>query len=566
MSPVEQIKERLSLVDVVSQYVKLTKAGKHHKGLSPFTKEKTPSFYVSPDRGLYHCFSTGKGGDIFTFVEEMEGVDFQGALKILAERAGVELKYESQSLRDKRSRLYAVLKDAKLFYQDVLSKESGVLKYLNSRGINEKSIKNFELGYAPDNWDSLTKKLTGLGYTKEELEKSGLSKSREGKDSQYDIFRNRIVFPINDASRRTVGFSGRIFPDREKKDREGAKYLNTPETELFIKSRILYGYDKAKQSIRKHNFSILVEGQMDVVMSHQAGYTNTVAVSGTAFSEYHLNLLKRLSKNLLMAFDADDAGIASSGKSAALALLNRMDVKVSKLEEGIDPADLIKKNPEDWKKAIRNSTHIVEFYLDVIESKEKDLRKRGLKAHELIIPLLAQIENRIDQAHFISLVASRLKSPEDVIWDEVKKIKYESVVSEETKPQITEESRENQIIKELLGILLWQKNSKERCVDCDKFEKELKRTIGDNIVNYSLKNPDKHNELIFLAEVIYNSRKDIENDIVELFNEFKKYSVKRELIEITKSLQEAEKAGDNDKIKKLFNRSMKLSKRLASFE
>jgi DNA primase len=313
VNQVSEIKYRLNIVDVVSPYLKLTKAGKNYKGLSPFKKEKTPSFFVSPERNTYYCFSTQKGGDAFTFIQEMEGVDFRGALKVLAEKAGIELTPENPETRKKTDRLFAILEDAARFFEATYAKNDEAQKYLAGRGLLPKSAKEWRIGYAPNDWRVLREHLLKAGFTDFELGEVGLTKkSDDGASSRepYDRFRGRIMFPITDTSDRVVAFSGRLFPD----DGSGKapKYLNSPETPLFNKGAILYGYSKAKNAIRRYNFSIMVEGQMDLVMSHQGGFPNTVAVSGTGLTDQHLELLARLSKNVIMAFDADSAGIASA--------------------------------------------------------------------------------------------------------------------------------------------------------------------------------------------------------------------------------------------------------------
>ncbi len=539
MSQVEQIKERLNIVDVVSQYIKLQRAGKNYKGLSPFNKEKTPSFYVSTDRGLYHCFSSGKGGDIFTFVQEMEGVDFQGALKILAERAGVELVYEDKGKRDERSRLYDLLEKAKNVYRKNLSLTE--VDYLYSRGLNDESIEKWEIGYAKSGWRNLYEMFQKC---EQDLFKSGLIKKSE-KGSYYDVFRSRIMFPLWDPSGRVVAFSGRIFPD----DGESAKYLNSPETELFSKSRILYGYDKAKQSIRKHNFSILVEGQMDVVMSHQAGYTNTIAVSGTALTLDHLSLIQRLSNNVVMAFDADRAGIQSAGKSAMLALQKGMDVKVASLPMGVDPADCIKESADTWKQAVRNAKHIVEFYLNILSTEESDKRTLQLKVHEIVLPFVSAIVNKMDRAHFVSLIASRLGIPEESILHELQKVGTKTVATPLKKSvQHKPSSRRSAISKGLCGVYLWQKSITDAAIDVMKLEKDIMDIVGKELFSKLLENKSIHNKLIFYAEIAYGEADDLQKEVCHLLTDLTQEYLKQELQSLTKQIKEAESKGENTEV------------------
>ncbi len=280
MDTVEQIKAKLSILDVVSPYVKLTKSGRNYKGLSPFNKEKTPSFYVNVERGTYYCFSSGQGGDQFEFIQKMEGVDFKGALKILAEKAGVEIVYQgggaSKQDKDKRDRLYEAMARAEALYTAGLLEGKGIegsaYAYALSRGLSEDTIRTWNLGYAPDAWRMVLEKLNEAGFTNAELVAAGLVKEAdEKKGTWYDRFRKRLMFPIRDSAGRTVAFTGRALDPNDQ-----AKYLNSPETELYKKSEILFGMDKAKDAIRTRGFALLVEGQMDLLHLHQIGFTNKV--------------------------------------------------------------------------------------------------------------------------------------------------------------------------------------------------------------------------------------------------------------------------------------------------
>ena len=261
-STVDQIKQRLSIVDVISQYARLTRAGANFKARCPFHHEKTPSFMVSPDRGTYHCFGCGVGGDIFTFVQEIEGVDFKGALKILAEKAGVLLVYDKKEY-DAGDRLYVALEEAAKVYEKNLTEAHPAYAYLKKRGLTDETIRSFRLGYVADEWRTLTAHLRAKKFTDKEIEAAGLAKRTE--KGLYDRFRSRIIFSLFDPAGRPVGFSGRIFAEKGEPPMDAAKYINSPETSLYNKSRLLYGYDRAKQHIRKFNFSILVEGQMDLL-------------------------------------------------------------------------------------------------------------------------------------------------------------------------------------------------------------------------------------------------------------------------------------------------------------
>ncbi len=423
---VQQIKDRLSILDVISPYVELHRAGKNFKGKSPFTAEKTPSFYVSPDRGMYYCFSTSQGGDMFTFVQAMEGVDFKEALKILAQKAGVELVAEDPKKKTERERWYAALHDAASYYVEQLEKTPAAIEYLENRGVTKQTLQKWQIGFAPGppqhGWRMVKDALEKKNYTKDELFRVGLIKSTEGGKEPFDVFRDRIMFPLFDQNGKVVAFSGRIL----SKDSDAPKYVNSPETELYKKSELLFGYDKARQGIRQLNFSLIVEGQFDVVMAHQAGYNNTVAVSGTALTLHHVQLLERLSDRVVLALDADRAGIAAMKRAADLMLRRGIDVKVAEMPLGKDPADIIRENADEFKKIVGKSVHVIEFLLHVLTREESDERALKRRARAEILPFLLLLPDRIDQEHFISVVATGIHSTTEAVRFEVERLREET--------------------------------------------------------------------------------------------------------------------------------------------
>jgi DNA primase len=402
---VAKIKDKLSIVDVITPYVKLTRSGKYMRGLSPFAKEKTPSFFVSPERGSYFCFSTSQGGDAFTFIEKMEGVDFMGAMKILAEKAGVEISNERGPDRGKTERLRDAMSQAVQYFQRGLTSESAAYKYAVSRGLTVETIKTWELGFAPDAWRGLLDDLAGEGsqtrFTNAELIAAGLVKEADGRaGTWYDRFRNRLMFPIRDTAGRTVAFTGRALAADDQ-----AKYLNSPETELFKKHEVLFGMDRAKDSIRTRGFAVLVEGQFDLLLLHQIGFANTIALSGTALSTQHLTLIKRYADNLMLCLDADRAGLAASAKNAQVALASGMRVKAVRLPSGKDPADLASSDPKDFSKRVADAQPIVEFFLSVLAESEKDAHKLVLEAEKTVLPLIAAIQSPLEREHFVGATA-----------------------------------------------------------------------------------------------------------------------------------------------------------------
>lgn len=377
----ETIKDKLSILDVVGSYVTLEKAGKTWKGKSPFTNEKTPSFFVSPEKGFFYCFSSGKGGDIFTFIQEIERVDFKEALTILAEKAGVDLGSQEGGSID--TQLYKILDDATKWYEVNLRKNKEAVSYLLERGLTKETIVKFRIGFAQDSWSDIYDYLKKKGYNDHDIELCGLTVKKD-KGGYYDRFRSRIMFPIMDARGRVVGFSGRIFSDNP--DEKGAKYVNSPEGPLFDKSKLLYGYHSAKSEISKQQACILVEGQFDVLMAQQAGSTHTVAVSGTGLTDDHISLIKRFANTLLLCFDSDSAGIKATKRSVLKAYEHGLKVKVVILPLGQDPADVIKSAVTKWELALSDAQDYIDYRLELFSKQHPEAsfeEKHALVTKEL---------------------------------------------------------------------------------------------------------------------------------------------------------------------------------------
>ncbi len=437
-TPVDRIKERLTIEEVVGSYVKLENAGKNFKARCPFHNEKTPSFYVSPDRNSFYCFGCGAKGDIFSFVEQFEGLDFMGALKLLADRAGVPLVFEKTETKSEKERLYTILEDATKFFEEGLRMNTEAQEYLKKRGISSETIRNFRIGYVPADWRLLYTHLVAKKFSDNEIEKAGLAKRVEQKEKGfYDRFRGRVMFPIADSSGRIIAFSGRILVD----DGKSAKYLNSPDTILFNKSTVLYGIDKAKQDIRTKNYTILVEGQMDLVLSHQARIKNTVAVSGTALADTlttrenavnNLGIVRRLSPNIILAFDSDAAGRKAAMRSAGIALSLGMDVKIADLPEGKDPADLVLANVEDWKNVLRTAKPVVEFQIDGVlkeaSAHKLDPRKIPTLLRERVLPFILTLDGAMEKAHFVKMIHEKTGLSEDSVRTDLKKLEATQTV------------------------------------------------------------------------------------------------------------------------------------------
>jgi DNA primase len=426
---VEEIRNKLNVVDVVGSYIKLTKTGINYRGVCPFHKEKSPSFFVSPTRQMWHCFGCGLGHSVFDFVMKIEGIEFGDALRILAKKAGVELKRENIQLKTERQRLYEICDLSCSFFEKQLEASQigkEAKEYLLKRGITNESIIKWRLGYSPDTWNSLSDFLVGKGYSRQEIVRAGLAVEKENKNDSYDRFRGRIIFPIFDANSQVVGFGARVF--KVANEKEVAKYINTPQTLLYDKSNILYGLHDAKLSARKNNQIVLTEGYTDTIMCHQAGFENTVATSGTALTQQHLEILKRYTDNLILAFDMDTAGENATKRGIDLAQEKGFNIKVIETYGAKDPADIILEDPLKWQEVLDKVKSIMDYYFDSAFVKNDKTKPEGKKEiAKIILPAIKRLQNKIEQSHWVSKLAGKLGTSEAVILEELGKVKIVSV-------------------------------------------------------------------------------------------------------------------------------------------
>lgn len=410
LTPVEEIKSRLDIVELINEYIQVKPAGTSFKAKCPFHNEKTPSFMVSRERGTWHCFGCGRGGDMFSFVEEMEGMDFPETLRLLAKRAGVQLKEYDPKAQSQKTRLIDLLRWVTRYYQEVLKKssEAGVARdYLKKRGLEPETIEDFQIGYAPNGWDTTYQALRKKGFSEDDIFQAGLTIKKDRGAGYYDRFRGRIMFPVTDVHGTVVGFSGRILDAVvDPKGPPPAKYINSPQTIVYNKSHILFSLDKAKQAIKKAERAVLVEGQMDCVTSHQAGVANVVASSGTALTVDQVNLLKRFSPNLVLSFDRDAAGAQAALRGVDQALQAQMNVFVVRLPVGKDPDDVIRQDTNAWVKAIADAQPYLEYMFDEALM-NRDLSKvQDKKAvAKFLLPILAKVAEPVEQAHYLQRLA-----------------------------------------------------------------------------------------------------------------------------------------------------------------
>lgn len=419
MDAVAEIKSRINIEDVVSEYVQLKRSGRNFKGLSPFTNEKSPSFMVSPEKQIWHDFSSGKGGDIFSFIQEVEGLDFKGALELLARKAGVDLddfrtKNNSESSQKNfKDRLYRAIETAVSYYQVQLTKNNTALKYLREKRSYEKqTLIDFRFGYSPESGTALYNFLTSRGFTDEELLKAGLVTKR-GLELR-DMFRGRIMIPLLDAQGRPVGFTARQLKDNNN----SPKYINTPATILYDKGRQVFGLSQAKEAIRKSGFVVVVEGNLDVVASHQAGIKQVVASAGTALTTYHLKSLQRFTGDVRLCFDEDRAGQEALERSIPLAQSLGIELGIISIPSGKDPDELIRKDSKSWQKIIEQSQYMVDWMIEKVASNEDLTTAQGKRQFSAkVMALVKLLKDPIEQEHYLKLIAKRTNTSYETIKD-----------------------------------------------------------------------------------------------------------------------------------------------------
>jgi DNA primase len=407
MEAKEEIRARINIEDVIGEYVQLKRAGRNYKGLSPFSNEKTPSFMVSPDKHIWHDFSSNKGGDVFAFVMEVEGIDFRAALELLARKAGVDLsQFDSKvnkGLSQKKERLYQALDLAAKFYQQSMVRTPKAVEYVfKKRGLSKEVVQQFRIGYSPVN-DELLRALLKRSFSEQDLRDAGLVVTRRGRPS--DMFRGRMMVPLADRNGRIVGFTARLIDDQPN----APKYINTPQTILYDKGRQVFGLHLAKEAIRRVGYVVIVEGNLDVVSSHQAGIPQVVAAAGTALTEDHLRSLSRLTNDIRLSFDRDKAGIAATERAIGIASKLGLHLSIITTPDGYkDPDEVIQADPKLWLEAIEKPQDAVEWLLDDYATRYDLATAEGKRvATTKALELVSQLQDPVEQEHYMKLVAAR---------------------------------------------------------------------------------------------------------------------------------------------------------------
>lgn len=532
----EEIKARLAVEDVVGQYIELRRAGRTLKGRSPWGVDKTPSFMVSPEKGIWHDFSANKGGDIFTFVMEVEGISFREALEKLASQAGVELKKYNggdAQVTKKKARMREALELATKYYQVALTKNRPVCEYVfYKRNMNKATVKEFRIGYSPKTGTALKEFLTKRGYSKEELDGAGLL-NRFGND----MFKGRMMVPFIDTNGQVIGYTARVL------DKTEPKYLNTSDTILFNKSRYIFGLYQAKEAIRRSGFVVIVEGNMDVISSHQAGVKQTVATSGTAMTEQHLKILSRLTSDVRLAYDGDDAGVNATER--AIGLASNLGINLSVISDyhgAKDPDELIQQDSKLWQDAVTNCRPAMDWILDKYEEKLDLMSAQGKKEYsDVAMKMINSIVDPVVKKHYEQVVAKRLDvTVEDLVAKKVEKTSIKRLKQVKTKAQNANKIK--MLEDALVSIMLFGGEAGEG-INLEVPEDETKL---------------EELELVYEAKYKDMSPSELKNDVKEMMRVYKKEVSAQKIEELTAELLKYE--DDEEKSKEILREIQKLQK------
>lgn len=624
----EEIKSRLDIVEFIQQFVRLEKSGVNWRANCPFHQERTPSFFVSKARQRWHCFGgCGEGGDIFSFLMKIEGLEFPEALATLAKRAGVEITREDPRIQSERNRAYAICEAAAEWFAGELQKSVAAGEYLRGRGLAEKTIADFRIGWAPDGWRNLLEHLTAKGFKPDDIERAGLVIKSDKQSSTtnyslqtanyYDRFRSRIIFPISDANGRVIAFGGRIFSetdvsaqthadDTQKNAEEGlrdsalsqrnsaaavataAKYINSPQTPIYDKSRTLYAFDRAKQSIREKNSCVLVEGYMDAVMSHQAGVINAVAVSGTALTDHQLRAIRRLTDTVISSFDSDSAGEKAAKRSLDLAAghdFKRL-VAVIPSSEGKDPADIVVKNPSRWEDIVTGARPVMDYYFETAHANYDAKNPDGKKAIAgEFVPHIAMLANEIEKSHWVRRLADTLSVSEDSVWKEVEKSGQNQsqnaagAVFADDPAKTRERGRIAELEARLVGALLLWPEKAALLVGTPAMGKEFFSSAFHGALFEALKEgkpvgvgasvtsgqgtEGAMQDLMLRAEVAFQNVEKKDAEIVLCARELYKERMKGRLSELSQKIKDAEHNGEAAHLKNLMREFQDVSQQVS---
>ncbi|MBI2984921.1 MAG: DNA primase [Candidatus Kerfeldbacteria bacterium] len=593
-TPVEEIKQRLDLVDFINEHVPLKPAGQNWKARCPFHNERTPSFMVSRERGTWHCFGCGRGGDIFTFLQELEGLEFPEALRVLAKRAGVTLRDYDPKLQTQRTKVLDVLRWVSRYYHQVLlrSKEAaGSRDYLRERGLSDETIEDWQLGYASAQPEATYQALRQKGFADDDIFQAGLTIKKDRGVGYLDRFRGRIMFPIADPQGTTIAFSGRIYePALEPNRAIPPKYINSPQTIVYNKSLILYGLDKARAAIKKANRAIIVEGYMDCLASHQAGVTNVVATCGTALTRDQVHYLKRFTNALIFAFDQDPAGAQAVLRGVDQALQAQVDVFILTVPHGKDPDELIRRDPAAWGQAITQAKPALDYFFSQAMDKH-DLRRvqdKKAVARELL-PIIAKVADPIEQAHYLQRLAAAVGVEAAALKRSLSASRPTPRQSAGVTPTASSVDRWRAISERLLALLIHQPQllsqvagSLETAIlvgdDLQRLYKTLvvwytehrfsqRAEIETLVVDLDPDQQERFTILFLLADKEFSAASDATNreeDLLTMFTALKRRWLSQQLYELEQDIRrlEGQTTGDQTAMPTLLDRFQQLTRQL----
>lgn len=574
-NPIEQIKERLDIVQVIGSYIEVKPAGRNFKARCPFHGEKTPSFMIAPDRQTWHCFgSCNEGGDVFSFVMKYENIEFYEALKILAEKAGVELKKLSPEDQKQFGILYDINDTVKDFYKQQLAQNPKILEYIKSRGLMNETVQEFELGFAPQSWDAATVYLTGKGFKADDIERAGIN-FRTERGTYVDRFRGRIMFPIGNHTGKVVGFSGRLLPEYDTGD--AGKYINSPETAIFNKSRVLYGFNKAKNHIRGMKFALLVEGQMDLLMCVQDGLKNVVATSGTALTADHLKTLKKQTDNVMFSFDNDEAGQKAAERSIDLAKNLDFNVKILSVKDYKDPADAIKAQPGIMVTYAKAAKEAMEFYFERYLSHGESFKNNAplfKKNLHIVLAKIKALPSAVEREHWIRQLAQLVNISEHILQEDMARV--ELIVPLEMRPKQeeatlqevqAEKMRIDIIAERALRMALIREDFMQQLEEYAKYlPKRYKRIYDATAEKTAIDDPGLMEELHTFTlragmDVEDVNPEKVAKEFVELLSQLRQEALKEKQMVVMRAIRQAERQGDVEKSThylKLFDEVSKL--------
>lgn len=567
------IKEKLDIVDFLKNYLELKPAGKNFKACCPFHQEKTPSFMISPERQTWHCFGTcGEGGDIIKFLMKYENIEFYDALKILAEKAGVELRSAGGQDFNSNNNLYRAMEEAKDFFKSNLAQADKVREYLKDRGLNQETIDEFEIGAAMDGSDLLTKHLIKKGFNIQDIEKAGLCLKTE-RGTYWDRFRARIMFPIHNHVGKVVAFTGRIMPGSENAN--VGKYVNSPETPIFQKSKILYGFDKTKNDIRQRHEAVMVEGQMDLLMIWQDGVKNVVATSGTALTDEHLTVLRRLADDLVLSFDSDEAGQAAAERAIDMANAHDFTVKLLVIDDAKlkDPADVVRASPGHILELVSKAKPAMEYYFHKYMKNISEDLKIKKQIIRVVLGKIRGLASPIDRNHWLKELAHLAKISEEVLSEEMDALPKNSEIQklpEKAAPEkiVQENSRQDVILQRLFGIILHLKSDLKILNDHIKYFPERYASAYREFTKPEEERSSDIAELMGKISMRFSyNNQDMEMDSLEkeiglLLRQLKLEYLKEKRQQLSDVIKELDRGGDEKKLHDAMNEYAEVSREL----